>query len=274
MRYQHYDNEHRKTLATNHIYKYRTDILFKWLYEFKFTDYMTAFKLIGLDKFKGGYRFIRTHIEKGFLVRFNNVQLGDKVNLITLTPDGVKYLKAHGMIDEFDPYIRLKRLQNNSNMYHHLGTQMAVYDQLHSRGSWFLEGHHSYVEWESKQGDIRVDALITFKPNLDNEYYWTLTGYRPVIRRYAIEFERSSKSNKRIYYLLKEHDRNIELRDKYDGVLYYFDDPSIKAFYAKKFTQDVWPEFSLSKQSHRVVKTLREYTPKHPQSFMFVALED
>ena len=64
------------------------------------------------------------------------------------------------------------------------------------------------------------------------------------------------------------------MRGRYYGVLYYFDDPSIKEFYAKKFAQDVWPEFGLSKQSHRVVKTLREYTPKYPQAFMFVALED
>lgn len=272
MRYSRFDESYAMSLQTNKIKDYRTRLLLRWLYEFKCVDYDIAFKVIG-QKPNGGYRFIRKLIADGFLRQFHNVYMGDRVNLLTLTAMGVNYLKAYGMIDEDAPNIHFKRLERNASTLHNLLLQRAVYEQIESKGSVFLDAHDVFINWEQKSGNIRPDAIIIFRPNSTREYYEVLTGNALKTRHVAIEFERTSKSNKRIYYLLQQHDRNIE-QGLYDEVLYYFDDLATKNLYIQRFSgDDDWTSYKINNKN-KMVKTLPNYTPKHRQAFKFVQLMD
>lgn len=270
MKYLRFDKNYAMLLQTNKIKDYRTRLLLTWLYEFRCVDYDIAFKVIG-QKPNGGYRFIRKLIADGFLRQFHNVYMGDRVNLLTLTASGVNYLKAYGMIDEDAPNIHFKRLERNASTLHNLLLQKAVYEQLEGMGDVYLDAHDIFINWEQKSGNIRPDAIVVFRPNSNREYYEVLTGERLKIRRVAIEFERTSKSNKRIYYLLQQHDRNIEQK-LYDEVLYYFDDVATQNLYIQRFSgNDDWKNYRINNKD-KMVKVLSDYTPKHRKAFKFVQL--
>lgn len=272
MQYLRFDESYAMSLQTNKIKDYRTRLLLKWLYEFKCVDYDIAFKVTG-QKPNGGYRFIRRLIADGFLKQFHNVYMGDRVNLLTLTAMGVNYLKAYGMIDEDAPNIHFKRLERNASTLHNLLLQRAVYEQIEGMGNVYLDAHDIFIDWEQKSGKIRPDAIVTFRPNDKREYYEVLTGNALKTKHVAIEFERTSKSNKRIYYLLQQHDRNIEHK-LYDEVLYYFDDVATKNLYEQKFSgDDDWTSYKVNDKG-KMFKTLPSYTPKHRQAFKFVQLMD
>ena len=256
MQYNGFREEVSTGLNNREKHVYRADILLAWLYEFKFTDYATAFELIGLSKEKGGYRFVRDLIEKGGVVRFQNLVIGDQKNLLRISADGVKYLKSKNMIDAEAPYVRSKRLQSNSAMSHHLGTQKAVMRLISRLNAKIEDRFTADVEWEPKIGEIQPDALV--KINLIDR------GGQMTI---AVEFERTAKNRKRVFYTLKQHDRNIS-NGLYSRAWYFFDDESIRGQYMGWFEHESWENVTRNSE-HQLKHTRSRYEPANRGEFSF-----
>lgn len=254
MEYKGFIEELRSTMNNRQTHKYRLDLLLSWLYEFKFTDYPTAFELLGLSKGKGGYRFIREQVENGNVTRFNNKNLGDQVNLLRISAQGVKYLKGNGLIGSEAPYVRSKRLERNSTLLHHLGTQKAAFrvaKKLKKKSDWGIE-----IFWEPKIGEIQADAEVRIRYE-DGEY-----------GRIAIEFERTAKNRKRAVYTLKQHDRNIAAR-KCQMVLYRFDDDAVMSQYKRYFDAEAW-ENIVKDSRHQLKRKLDSYEPQYRHRIKFL----
>lgn len=256
MQYNGFREEVSSELNNREKHVYRADILLAWLYEFKFTDYATAFELIGLSKEKGGYRFVRDLIEKGGVVRFQNLVIGDQKNLLRISAEGVKYLKSKNMIDAEAPYVRSKRLQSNSAMSHHLGTQKAVMTLISRLNAQMKGGFTAEVEWEPKRGEIQPDAIV--------EINKTDRGGQITI---AVEFERTAKNRKRVFYTLKQHDKNIS-DGLYSRAWYCFDDQSIRRQYIGWFEHESWENVTRNSE-HQLKHTRSRYEPVNRGEFSF-----
>lgn len=199
--------------------KERKLLVLKWLNVFGFAERKFLIELANIDNSgSGGYRFIANLAKQHYIQPFKNEYYGKEIFM--LDKRGLGDLINEQCIGYDAKLPNKKKFIRSSRLAHDIGLQYVVLDTLLSQ--------KTYTQLIGIDKDLRCNNLM-----IDTILTVSIAKEDKVIKgRYAIEYEKTEKSRKRIEYLLVEHIENIK-KGKYITTTFYFNDMTMCQYYLK-----------------------------------------
>ena len=214
----------------------KQQLVLDWLLEFRFSSVALLARRVGLTR-QTSSRFFRALRDAGLVQRFTH----DYVNheqYYMLTRAGAACLHEAGR-DITRACTAPSRLIHYAPLLHDLAVQQVVLRRL-----------SNYVEviWDRH---IRLPASYD-RPDLLMQHtkrHWI-----------AFEYERSRKTDTRIYMTLRKHAQAI-IKRQYHGVYYLFPHDADRAHYQTLFAAPDWPEYAVNRHTGKIYPLHDTFTP-------------
>lgn len=199
--------------------KERKLLVLKWLNVFGFAERKFLIELANIDNSgSGGYRFIANLAKQRYIQPFKNEYYGKEIFM--LDKRGLGDLINEQCIGYDAKLPNKKKFIRSSRLAHDIGLQYVVLDTLLSQKNYTqLIG----IDKDLRCNNLMIDTILTVSMAKEDKVF---KG------RYAIEYEKTEKSRKRIEYLLVEHIENIK-KGKYITTTFYFNDMTMCQYYLK-----------------------------------------
>lgn len=200
--------------------KERKMLVLKWLNVFGYAERKLLIELANIDNSgSGGYRFIANLVKQDYIQPFKNEYYGKEVFM--LDKRGLGELINEQIIGCDAKLPNKKKFIRSSRLVHDIGMQYAVLSEL------LIQNNKTKligIEKDFKCNNLMIDTMLTV--GLFN------SKKRMFKAKFAVEYERTEKSRRRIEYLLVEHIENIKKRE-YGVVTFYFNDLTKCKYYIK-----------------------------------------
>lgn len=197
--------------------KERKLLVLKWLNVFGYAERKFLIQLANIDN-SGGYRFIANLAKHNYIQPFKNEYYGKEVFM--LGKRGLGELITEQWLDYDAKLPNKKKFIRSSRLPHDIGLQYVVLDTLLSQKT---DTQLIGIDKDLRCNNLMIDAILTVG---------TANEDKVAKGRYAIEYEKTEKSRKRIEYLLVEHIENMK-KGKYITTTFYFNDMTMCQYYLK-----------------------------------------
>ena len=200
-------------------------IILDWLLEFRFSSVQILAMRLG-QSVTNSNRFFNLMLKNNLILSFKNVHTSN-IRCYMLKSAGVDFLKSRGR-DTTHSMTRVKWLGDYSKILHDLSVQNSILNRLEKFES---------LTWDKNiEKDLfveRPDALMVLKE------------HGAMI---ALEYERSRKDTKRIYYTFMNHIKAIQDK-KVKAFFYDFQSEADMHFYRELFQKKEWPVIERDKKT-------------------------
>ena len=214
----------------------KQQLVLDWLLEFRFSSFALLARRLGLTCHTS-YKFFRLLCDNGLVQRFTHDYYNHE-QYYMLTRAGAAFLHEAGR-DSANACTSPSRLTRYSYIMHDLAVQQVVLNRL----SGYLE-----VIW---------DRHITLPPPYDRPDVLMLNRRHFWI---AFEYERSRKTDKRIYMAFRKHAQAI-IKRHYHATYFFFDCLSDMVHYQNLFDSTEWPEYKVNRQTGKIFTLHETFKP-------------
>ncbi|EAT10685.1 hypothetical protein HF888_16300 (plasmid) [Bermanella marisrubri] len=219
----------------------KTKLVLSWLLEFRFSTFEVLAGRLG-QPVANANRFFNSLLDDGFIRTFKNSMVPN-TRFVMLTSKGGERLSIL-LGEEVRPYTRLSTFAKSTKIAHDLSVQFMVLRWIDDVDE--VVWDHNIAGVHELPSYSRPDALMK-----STKGFW-----------WALELERTRKSESRVFFSLYNHVLNIR-NGCYVGVRYVFNSHAVCDFYRKVFEQDAWPLFDRDGRSGRLKRTSGFFKPSN-----------
>ena len=214
----------------------KQQIVLDWLLEFRFSSFALLARRLG-QTCHTSYKFFRLLRKNGLVQRFTHDYYNHE-KYYMLTRAGAAVLHEAGR-DIANACAGPSRLIRYAALRHDLAVQQLVLNRL-SRCLEVIWDRHIRLPPPFDRPDVLM---------LTRDHFWI-----------AFEYERSQKTDKRIYMAFRKHAKAI-IKRHYHGAYFFFARESDRAHYQTLFDSPEWPEYKVNRQTGKIFTLYETFKP-------------